>query len=300
MNDFYDRLDEIYGAGNLAAVEQFIIDAIGETLDGSVERAGLYNELAGFYRGVSRYEESEDAFSQALEIFDAAGMSATPEYATVLLNLAGLYRMRGEADNAVDLFLTAKKKLEYAEALESYAYVSILNNLALAYQEKGDYTLAFEYASAALGYLRESNGNEHEISASLNNLAAIELRQGNTDAADEYISEALAIYDAMPETDVHHAAALTTKSVILCRAGDYNGALNGFRQALELTRRFFGENIELASCKRNISDVCELLGDLQSAAAEQADAVRIMERILGPDHPSVQDARKKLERLNQM
>ena len=299
MNEFYNKLDELYGAGDQTAVEKFILSAIGTYAEGSIERAGLYNELAGFYRGVSRYSESEDAFEQALEIFNEAGMGASAECATVLLNLAGLYRMRGEADNAEQLFIRTMKSLEDAGAEDSYAYVSVLNNLSLAYQEKGDYESAFKYASNALERIRGGAGNEHEVAASLNNLAAIELGKNRIDEAESFISQALAIYDAMPETDVHHAAALTANAVIKYRKGDYRGALDGFRRSLELTRRFFGENIEYASCKRNIADVGELLGDIDLAVSEQADAVRIMERILGADNASVQSAYIKLERLRE-
>ena len=297
MNEFYDKLDALYGGGDLAAVEAFILEAVGDAEDGGAARAGLLNELAGFYRGVSRYAESIDAFTRSLEIFDAVGMGATPEYATVLLNLAGLYRMKGEADKAEGLFLSAMKKLEDAGARDSYAYVSVLNNLSLAYQEKGELALALEYAGNALELMRSGIGGDHEIAASLNNLAAIRLRMGDVDAANGLITEALGIYDAMPETDVHHAAALATKAALLCRYGEYHEALEGFRRALELTRRFFGENIEYAICKRNIADVFELLGDKAAAISELTDAARIFERIHGADSGAARDARGRLERL---
>ena len=297
MNEFYDKLDELYSAGDLEAVEAFILDTIAETGEQSPERAGLYNELAGFYRGISRYSESEVTFSQSLSIFESIGMYSTPEYATVLLNLAGLYRLMGDADKSIDLFLNAMNKLEDAGSRDSYAYVSILNNLALAYQSKGELILALEYAKSALEIMRAGDGNEHEIASSLNNLAAIQLQLGELDAADRLISEALEIFDNMAEPDVHHAAALTTKAVLMYRKGNYRGSLEGFRRALDLTKRFFGENIEFAICKRNISDVCELLGDIPSAIAELSDAIRIMERIRGPEHDSVLDAKKKLERI---
>ena len=297
MNEFYDKLDELYQAGDLTAVEDFLLDTIAGTGSLSPERAGLLNELGGFYRGVSRYSESEETFRKSLELFESIDMSATPEYATVLLNLAGLYRIKGEVDKAIELFFGAMKKLEDAGAYDSYAYVSILNNLALAYQTKDEPEQALEYAVKALEKMRTGLGSEHEIASSLNNLAAIHLRLGELDAADSLISEALEIYDAMEETNVHHAAALTTKSVLMCRRGDYNDSLIGFRRALELTGRFFGENIEFAICKRNISEVCELLGDIPMAVAELSDSLRIMKQLLGPDHPSVKTTQAKLEKL---
>ena len=297
MQEFYKKLDELYRSGNLAEIERFIFNAVAETGEDSAERAGLYNELAGFYKGVSRYAESEDMFKRALGIFESAGMSTTPEYATTLVNLAGLYRLTGDADKAVELFKNAMKRLQDADSRNSYAYVSALNNLALAYQAKGELARALEYAQSALEIMRAGGGNEHEVASSLNNLAAIRLQLGELDAADMLISEALEIYDGMTEPNIHHAAALATKAAIICRKGDHHGSLDGFRRALELTRRFFGENIEFAICRRNISEVNELLGDIPSAIAELSDAVRIMENIRGSRHTSVLDARKKLDQL---
>ena len=297
MNEFYGKLDELYGQGDLGAVEKFLLNAVGEAVECSPERAGLLNELAGFYRGVSRYAESENTFMQSLAIFESAGMEASPEYATVLLNLAGLHRLTGDADKAVELFQSAMKKLEDADARDSYAYVSILNNLALAFQSKGDLTQALEYASKALELMRAGSGNEHEVASSLNNLASIRLGLGQLDTADELIAEALGMFEAMPEPDVHHAAALTTKAVLMCRKGNHRESLSDFRRALELTKRFFGENIEFAVCRRNISEVFELLGDVSSAIAELSDAVRIMDKLLGPEHASVLSARNRLDKL---
>jgi len=297
LKEFYDKLDELYAAGDIPAVEAFILDAVAKTDEQSPERAGLLNELAGFYRGVSRYAESEEAFERSLSIFESVGMEATPEYATVLLNLAGLYRMRGEAEKAVELFLNSKKRLEDLGSCDSYEYVSVLNNLALAFQAKGDLTQALEYATKALDLMRAQDGKEHEVATSLNNVSTIQLGLGDLETADKLISEALEIYDAMEEPDVHHAAALTTKAVLMCRQGNYRNSLNGFRSALALTKHFFGENIEFAICKRNISEVCELMGDIPSALSELSEAARIMDRILGSDHNTVLSVRRKLAAL---
>ena len=330
MDEFYQKLDELYRTGDLKAVETFILDAVRDAEDSvsygtegaeaavaqisqlaatdvqtedpaattqsaaTAELAALYNELASFYRGVSRYGESEDFFRRSLGIFESIGMESTPEYATVLLNLAGLHRLAGDADKSVELFLCAMKRLDDADAQDSYAYVSILNNLALAYQAKGELSQALDCANKALSIMRMGIGNEHEVASSLNNLAAMHLQLGDLDIADGEITEALQIFGRMQEPDPHHAAALTAKAVINYRKGDRSGALAGFRRASDLTKRFFGENIEYATCKRNISEVCASLGDIPSAISELSDAIRIMERILGPEHATVLDAKKRL------
>jgi len=46
--------------------------------------------------------------------------------------------------------------------------------------------------------------------------------------------------------------------------GDYQGALEGFEQALEVTQRIFGDNIELTELKHKIADIHELLDEQNS------------------------------------
>jgi len=43
--------------------------------------------------------------------------------------------------------------------------------------------------------------------------------------------------------------------------GDYQGALDGFEQALEVTQRIFGDNLELTELKHKIADIHEILDD---------------------------------------
>jgi len=43
--------------------------------------------------------------------------------------------------------------------------------------------------------------------------------------------------------------------------GDYQGALDGFEHAREVTQRIFGDNIELTELKHKIADIQELLDE---------------------------------------
>ena len=297
-NNYFENLDALYEAGDNTAIETYILNAMSAEDFGSVPCAALYNELAGYYRGSGRYDESEEAFNKALRIFESISMEVSEEYATVLLNLSGLYRIMGCPGKSVDLYFGAMKKIEEAHGCDSYAYISVLNNLALAYQDIGDYYYALEYAAKALTLMRGRVLNENEIAASLNNLAMIHLNLGDIDNADRLITESLVIYDSFDKPDVHHAAALTTKGIISFRAGYHYGALDSFSKALMLTRLFFGENLEFAACKRNIADVYELLGDPVSAAAELKEAAEIMEHNLGADHHAVYEIKQKLRGIN--
>jgi tetratricopeptide (TPR) repeat protein len=88
----------------------------------------------------------------------------------------------------------------------------------------------------------------------------------------------------MPEENVHHAAALTTLGAIRFRKGNYHDSLAAFSQALELTERFFGKNVEYAVTRHNLATVYRALGDLDAAIIQQRAAVEIVEDIFGSDH----------------
>jgi tetratricopeptide (TPR) repeat protein len=211
---FFERLDELFKQDDPGAVESFMLKSLSELAhsrqNGSPECASIMNELASFYRGVSRYNESAEYFRRALDTLEQNGMNHSPQYAIILMNLAGMRRLLGQPAAAMEIFLKAKSMLEDAGHEHSYEYSSVLNNLSLAHQDAGEFEKACELASAALDYMRRSAGMEHEIATSLNNLANIRLRQEKIDAAETLVSEALEIYESMTEKNSHHAAALST------------------------------------------------------------------------------------------
>jgi len=57
---------------------------------------------------------------------------------------------------------------------------------------------------------------------------------------------------------------LLSEAAVATEEGDYQSALNGFEQALEVTQRIFGDNIELTGLKHKIADIQELLDEQNS------------------------------------
>jgi len=49
--------------------------------------------------------------------------------------------------------------------------------------------------------------------------------------------------------------------------GDYKGALESFEQALEVTKRIFGDNLELTELKHKIAEIQEIL-EIQESKPE--------------------------------
>jgi len=52
---------------------------------------------------------------------------------------------------------------------------------------------------------------------------------------------------------------LLTVAAAATDEGDYQGALEGFEQALEVTKRIFGDNLELTALESKIEEIHELL-----------------------------------------
>ena len=81
----------------------------------------------------------------------------------------------------------------------------------------------------------------------------------NNDVNDEH--------DIIKTDELSSLGELATVETILANAsastdaGDYQGALEGFEQALEVTQRIFGDNIELTELKHKIADMHELLDE---------------------------------------
>ena len=302
METFFDRLDTLYSTGNLTAVEEHILHTVDALTSAghsnTLEFASIMNELAGFYRGTNRFDESNSAFRKALDVLEKCDLTQTPDYVTILLNQAGLQRLMGNTGEAIDMFLKSKSILENLQQESSNAYTNVLNNLSVVYQETDQVDLAIKYADTSLSKMREIDSPEHELAASLNSLSIMHLKKGDFASAEKHVSEALGLYVKMPVENVDYAAALATKATICYRKNDYIGALEGFSKSLELTGRFFGKNLEYAICERNLAEIYNVIGETASAAIHQESAVEILVNVLGDDHRSTAEGKNFLKRLN--
>ena len=246
MEEFYAQLDALFQAGDLEKIEAFLKQNL--SLRSGAEKVAVLNELAGFYRGISRYDESVQNFQEALTLLEQAGQKNSNAYATVLLNLAGVYRLTRKLDLAAQMFEHALTLLDP----EDYAYASAKNNLSLVRLEQGDPSRAAALAGEALEWMRGHGAPEHEVATALVNLANICLRQKDVERADVLLKEALALYDKMEEVNVHHAAALSAQGMVHYLREEWDEAEDAFRRALKLTEHFFGHNAEYKATLRNL------------------------------------------------
>ena len=95
--------------------------------------------------------------------------------------------------------------------------------------------------------------------SSMSNDDRFDIEDINTDKDALVQSEDLSSLGELAAVDdmLAEAAAATDE-------GDFKGALSGFENALEVTQRIFGDNIELTELKHKIADIHELLDEQDS------------------------------------
>lgn len=292
---FYDELDGYYSRYDNEATEKFLLGYL-ESVENSVYMASgcsccsdgscsdegetltegerewiigrsqgviaILNELACFYRGISRWQDCIDAFTRLKKEMEECGLKGSDNYALVILNLAGAYRLMGDFDKAIDAFDEAGKMLEANGKNDPYSKSSLLNNKGLVYQDMKQYAKASEHFEKALEYMREVEDNEAEIATALSNLATAQYGAGEREKARKTLDESIEIFkDLDGGMNPHYAGGLNTKAMFAFNAGDIEGAAKTFELAIEKTRLIFGENKEFAIGCRNCAFAYSKLGN---------------------------------------
>lgn len=298
LQKFYRELDESYAALDRNATEAFLL-ASRETAYASCQpellRDGcpacapqvspngaliaVCNELACFYRGLSRWEESLEAFTQAQEELDQYYQNDTVQYATILLNKAGTYRYMGKPQQALTLFRQAEAILNRQENAPSGVLAGLYNNTGLALLDLKQPLQALEHFRKALPLLSDS-ASIVEQGSTWNNMAATYRALGQLNNAVEAMDRSISILEKLDcGRNPHYPAALNTRGICHYHQSDYEAALRDFTAALQITALVYGENIEYAYGCDNCAAVCSKLGRSEDARSWQDKADAIRERL---------------------
>jgi tetratricopeptide (TPR) repeat protein len=294
LDAFLDRLKSLYRAGDPQQIEAYLLAEIAATGGDQRSLCTLYNELGGYYRGVSRYRDSLDAFDRADGCLEGCGLALTIQAATVMINRAGTCRLMGDPAAALELYRRASAILDAHPEADPYLVASLNNNLALSYIDSGDLEEALAQAQKGCEIVMAIPGAQHAQATALVNLASISFQAGDLAAAEAQVGRAMGIFECMPSSNPHYAAALNLQANIRARRGNYAGAREALLQALEYTRYFFGENIEAASTLQSLAQVCSALGEDADACRWQQTAVENMQRLLGDEDARTAASRRLL------
>ena len=293
---FYAELDGYYSRYDNAATEKFLLESLDNVENSMIISAGcsccgdgdcgdgeeqplsaeekewivsrsqgmiaILNELACFYRGVSRWPECIDAFTRLKTEMEQCGITGSDNYALVILNLAGAYRLMGDFEKALATFAESRKILDANGKNDPYSTASLYNNEGLVYQDMKDFAKAAEHFEKALEYMRLVPDNDAEIATSLSNAAMAYYSAGNMEKAQKMLDESLAIFSGLDGgMNPHYAGGLNTKALFAFNAGDVELAAKTFELAIEKTRLIFGENREFVIGCRNCAFAYSKLGN---------------------------------------
>lgn len=241
-----EAVDRAYGECAAPELEQRLrelADAAGADFGTeSAEYAALRSELGSFYRGQTRFSESETELSAALDILKSAVGVNSPDYATALNNLAGTHRRMGEFGRASAEFAEALEIYEHTVGKRHVLYAAGLNNLSLLCMDQNDLAGAADYLQKASDILDALPECRDELAASLCNLAALDLRLNRAADGIPLLQRAIALFEGPLGTDTpHYHAALTTLGLCRCRLGDISGARDALQKAADAAKALYGE-----------------------------------------------------------
>lgn len=260
IGDYFRIVDSSYGTENNETIESEIKRACSLAKENEGEGSAIYaamlSELGGFYRGLTRYDESVDCFTRAAEILKAQRGPMSPDYATCINNRAGSYRQMGLFDEAEEGFAECLDIYEATVGKKHILYSAGLNNCALVALDKGQTDRAAALLNEAADILKDLPDHLDEYATSLANNAELFRLLGRYSDAEKNLLEAKDVYEnRLHDTFTPHYHAILNSLGLICMATNrYEKAADWFRQSLTYCERYYNkEHREYKATERNLA-----------------------------------------------
>lgn len=268
IEQIYRDLDKLYAENDIEGLEKYFEEALKELKIDMMSCPScqqikaqrltnmiitVLNEAATFYRGRSSWDKCMYLYEMLLNELAESGQRYSPDYAVAKINQATAYRFKGDLDEARKGFDEAEKLLLECKFEDPYVCAGLYNNRAPVYSELGETKKALEDFTKALEQLRKADGTEQEQSITLASISAMNLMLGENEESEAAIDEAVKIYETAGESP-HSGAIFSTKAMLCYDREDYEKAAEMFAKAAEITKKYFGENMEYRICRENEED----------------------------------------------
>ena len=273
IQEILKRVDSLFAENKGQEAERLMLKsaarAVDEQDDGCLLQ--LLNELLGYYRETSQYENAFRIADQAVALAEHMDLKETLPYATTLLNVATVYRAGGRFQESLEYYLEVEE-LYFKLLPEDNMYIASLeNNLSLLYQELGDYVKAKKCQLKALE-IAEKLHSDYEVAVTCTNLAATCAQLEEREEFYQYALRSAEIFRRLDAVDSHYAASLATLGLYHLQQQEYDTALDFYRQAMEIVERGVGRN-EAYHRLQEYVDACEA-GILAQKETTQQEAVQ--------------------------
>ena len=252
------------------------------------DTAKSLNNLAVLYRAMGEYAKAEPLLQEALRIRQKVLGPEHPDTALSLNNLAVLYQDMGEYAKAEPLYQEALRIWQKVLGPEHPDTAVSLNNLAVLYRAMGEYAKAEPLYQEALRIRQKVLGPEHpDTATSLNNLAVLYQDMGEYAKAEPLYQEALRIRQKVlgPEHPATATASITWPGCTRIWASTPKPN-RSIRKRFGSGKRFLGQNIPTRRPASITWPCCTRhMGEYAKAEPLYQEALRILQKVLGPEHP---------------
>ena len=246
INIFLSQLDSMFANKQFAQVDDFLKTAYAKASEeGDVNAIiTILNEMTGYYREATRYDESVACAVKARQIMDEMKLQGTQQYAAMLLNEANAYRVAGRYEDAMDCYNQVKSIYENDIHIDDYMYAALYNNISILYQAMEDYESAADSLKQALDIIIRLEGADIEIAVTHTNLGATYAKSGKLAQAIEEISKAREIFEKYEPRDYHYGACVNVLGEIYYQMGQFENAVEAYDIALKEVAQNIGYDNE--------------------------------------------------------
>lgn len=268
LDCFLNELDKVY-TGNPENLEALMKSGLKEAeyYQDAGSMLVILNELMGYYRVMSRYEDCEKTIARAGRIADEIGIQGTVNYAVMLLNMGTAWREMGKYEEAESCYDRVALILERELTEPDYRRATLYNNRSILYANTGRLREAKRDLERAMGLIRVLDESEIETAITHVNIGNICLRLQELEEGMEHMKEAVRIFEQKEgKKDSHYAAALSGMGEAYFRADRLAESASSYELALKEILSNYGENDYYKVTLRNL--------ELVRSTIKRTEAVR--------------------------
>lgn len=211
IDEILKKLDGLFKDERLEEVEPFLLSCMRQAKAGN--EYGIYisvgNELIGFYRSISRYEEAFAVAEDVLLLMEELQLEGTVHFATTLLNTATAYRAAGRYEEALADYRRALEIYQRDLPKDDYRLAGLYNNISILLEKLDENEKAALFLHKAIQIVEKQPQSRLELATSRTNLALIELKLNHLEEAKKLLDLACRAFEEDGGiTDSHYSAAL--------------------------------------------------------------------------------------------
>ena len=262
-----DELDKLFAEKRSGEAENFLKGKLreAEEVDDYNSIITLVNELIGFYRVSSQYNNAMVYSDYIISLMESLELNNTIPFATTLLNIATAYRAAGKSEEALEYYEQVLPIYNEKLAADDFRFASLYNNISLVYQELNKYEKSCECLEKALSIAKE-NKAEIEAATTHANLGISLMKLDKVNEAIKHIEKSLTIFEKDEgQKDFHYPSALAAMGEAQFKLKNYEKAIEYYLKSLNEIKANIGENKSYAITCENLSLAYKEAGNTEAS-----------------------------------